>query len=106
MTPITISRTGTGRSAVVVPDSFQNPFNVGVQLVVTGTVTFSLEVTMADPMLPTFNPATADWTAPTGFSGLAATTVSSLTVPCHGISLNVTAGTGTVTAYIVQAGVR
>lgn len=102
MTPITISKTGTGRSAVVVPDSFQNPFNVGILLTVTGSATFNVEVTMDDPMTGT--PTT--WSIPTGFSGLTAGSVSSLTVPCHGLSLNVTLGTGTVTAQIVQAGVR
>lgn len=106
MTPITISKTGTGRSAVVVPDSFQNPFNVGIQLVVTGTVEFNVEVTMDDPMATGFVAASADWSIPSGFSAISAGAISSLTVPCHGISLNVTSGDGTVTANIVQAGVR
>lgn len=106
MTPITISQTGTGRSSVVVPDSFQKPFNLGIQLIITGTVTFNVEITMDDPMQTGFNPATASWAAPTGLSALSAGTVVSMTIPCHGLSLNVTAGTGTVTAKIVQAGIR
>lgn len=102
MTPITISKTGTGRSATVVPDSFQNPFNVGLLVTVTGTATFNIEISMDDAMTDT--PTT--WAAATGFSGLTASTVGSLTIPCHAISINVTAGTGTVSAQIVQAGVR
>lgn len=102
MTPITISKTGTGRSAIVVPDSFQNPFNVGIQVDVSGTATFNIEFTMDDAMTGT--PTT--WSVATGFSALNALTAGSLTVPCHGVSINVTAGTGTVTAKIVQAGVR
>ena len=106
MTPIIISKTGTGRSSVVVPDSFQNPFNVGLVLTVTGTVTFNVEVTMDDPMAKGFDPATAVWGVAPNLSGQTASSVASLTVPCHGISLNVTAGDGTISAQIVQAGVR
>lgn len=102
MTPITISKTGTGRSAVVVPDSFQNPFNVGLLITVSGTATFNIEISMDDAMIAT--PTT--WAAATGFSGLSAAAVESLTIPCHAISINITSGTGTVTAQIVQAGVR
>ncbi len=102
MTPITISKTGTGRSAVVVPDSFQNPFNVGLLITVTGTATYNIEISMDDAMLA---PPTI-WTAATGFSALSASAVGSLTIPCHALSINITSGSGTVSAQIVQAGVR
>ncbi len=102
MNPITISKTGTGRSAIVGPDSFQNPFNIGLLITVTGTATFSIELSMDDPMTST--PST--WAAATGFSALTASTIGSITIPCHALSINVTSGTGTVTALIVQAGVR
>jgi hypothetical protein len=29
-----------------------------------------------------------------------------MTIPCHAMSINITSGTGTVSAQIVQAGVR
>lgn len=104
MTPVTISQTGIGRSSVVVPDSFQNPFNVGMQIVVTGTPVFNIELTMQDMMMSSSG---ATWTpAGTEFTALTATTSLSLTVPCHGISINVTGGTGTVQASMVQAGIR
>jgi hypothetical protein len=51
MTPMTLAKTGTGRSAVIASDSFQNPFNVGLVIVVTGTATFNIEISMDDPML-------------------------------------------------------
>jgi hypothetical protein len=102
MTPIIISKTGTGRSTVTAPDSFQNPFNIGVLLTVTGTATFNLEVSMQDPTTD----AITSWAVPTGFSALSAGAVLSLTVPCHAISLNITSGSGTVTAQLVQAGMR
>ncbi len=106
MTPIIISRTGTGRSAVSIPDSFRPTFNIGMQLILSGAATFNVEITMDDTSSSTFNPATANWSVPAGFSALTAGTVLSLTVPCHGISINVTSGAGTVTLQMVQTGIR
>lgn len=102
MTPITISQTGTGRSAVIASDSFQSPFNVGIITTVTGTATFNIEISMDDPMLA----APTVWAVDAGFSSKSAATNGSITIPHHALSINVTSGTGTVTAYIVQAGVR
>ena len=102
MTPVTISKTGTGRSAVIASDSFQNPFNVGLVIVVTGTATYNIEISMDDPSVST----PSIWAAPTGFSALSASANGSITVPHHALSINITSGDGTVTAYIVQAGMR
>jgi len=102
MTPVTISKTGTGRSAVIASDSFQNPFNVGVIAVVSGTATFNIEISMDDPSVVT----PSVWAVDAGFSAKTASTNGSITVPHHALSINVTSGSGTVTAYIVQAGIR
>ena len=102
MTPITVSKTGTGRSAVIASDSFQNPFNVGIVATVTGTATFNIEISMDDPS--TVTPSI--WAVDAGFSAKTAAANGSITVPHHALSINVTSGTGTVTAYIVQAGMR
>ena len=102
MTPVTISKTGTGRSAVIASDSFQNPFNVGIVAVVSGTATFNIEISMDDPS----NSTPSVWAVDAGFSAKTASTNGSITVPHHALSINVTSGSGTVTAYIVQAGIR
>jgi hypothetical protein len=102
MNPIILTKTGTGRSTLYAADSFQNPFNVGLVITVSGTATFNIEISMDNPMVET--PTT--WAAATGFSALSASTVGSLTIPCHAISVNITSGSGTVTANLVQAGVR
>ena len=102
MTPVTISKTGTGRSAVIASDSFQNPFNVGIVAVVSGTATFNIEISMDDPSVAT----PSVWAVDAGFSAKTASTNGSITVPHHALSINVTSGSGTVTAYIVQAGIR
>ena len=102
MTPVIISKTGTGRSAVIASDSFQNPFNVGIVAVVSGTATFNIEISMDDPSVVT----PSVWAVDAGFSAKTASTNGSITVPHHALSINVTSGSGTVTAYIVQAGIR
>ena len=102
MTPVTISKTGTGRSAVIASDSFQNPFNVGIVAVVSGTATFNIEISMDDPSVV----APSVWAVDAGFSAKTASTNGSITVPHHALSINITSGSGTVTAYIVQAGIR
>lgn len=102
MTPISVSQSGTGRSAVVAIDNFTNPFNVGMYYAVTGVATFNIEITPQDPMdaTPTV------WNIPSGFSGLTAAGVQAMTIPARAVSINVTAGGGTVTLYVVQAGLR
>lgn len=100
------SVTGVGTSAVHVPDTFQTPFNIGLGCVVTGTVTFSVEHTFEDVFSPTFNPATATWFANSGLSSKSANADGNYAYPVNGIRLNVTAGTGSVTLYILQAGAR
>lgn len=102
MTPVTISRTNTGRSTIIASDSFQNPFNVGLIITISGSPTYNIEISMDDPSTGT----PTVWAAPTGFSALTAAANGSITVPHHALSINVTAGSGTVTAYVVQAGVR
>jgi hypothetical protein len=102
MTPVTISKTGTGRSAVIASDSFQNPFNVGLIVVVTGTATYNIEISMDDPSTGT----PSVWAVDANFSAKTASFNGSVTVPHHAMSINVTSGSGTVTAYVVQAGVR
>jgi hypothetical protein len=102
MNPITISKTGTGRSAIIASDSFQNPFNVGIVATVTGTATFNIEISMDDPSTGT----PSVWAVDAGFSAKTAAANGSITVPHHALSINVTSGEGTVTAYVVQAGMR
>lgn len=102
MTPVIISKTGVGRSPVIASDSFKTPFNVGLIIVVSGTATFNIEISMDDPSTGT----PTIWAAPTGFSALTASTSGSITVPHHAMSINITSGTGSVTAYVVQSGVR
>ena len=102
MTPISISQTGTGRSSIAQVDNFNEQFNVGIHLVLSGSATFNIEITPQDPM----DGAITVWNAAPNLSGLTTASAASVTVPCRALSINVTGGVGTVTAYIVQSGER
>lgn len=106
MTPISASQVGTGRSPAIAVDQFTNPFNVGVGVTITGTVTVNIEISFDDPMDAGYVEANANWFAVSGFSALSSSVVGAIVIPCKAISINQTAGTGTTTIKIGQAGIR
>lgn len=102
----TISKTGTGSSTIYAVDYFKNPVNIGIQAVLSGTATYTVEYTLDDILGAGFNPATATWTGATAdLTGASASKNGLLTVPCRGIRLTIASGSGTVTATICQAGI-
>lgn len=104
---ITLTKTGTGRSTIHVPDTFLNPFNIGLGcVVVSGSATYSVQHTFENVLDPSFNPATATWFNNSGLTDKTGNENGNYAYPVNGISLNITSGTGTVTAYILQAGAR
>lgn len=101
MTPMSFTQTGVGRSSILAVDSWLNPFYVGIAVTVTGTVTFNIEFTMDEPADTPVN-----WHVDPAFSAATASGVARLDIPCRAYSINVTAGTGTVSAQIIQSGTR
>ena len=107
MPAIVLSKTGTGSSAFAIPDWFQNPFNVGLQAVVTGTVSsFAVEYTLDDTTADSYVASSGNWTPVGTMTALSATTWGVLTTPCRGIRVTITTGTGSVALSIQQAGTR
>lgn len=101
MRPQVISITGTGTTAWIPVDYKQNPLNIGLGIVVNGTITYDIEHTFDDIL----NPAGA--LAPTAFkhSSLVAQTTNkdgNYAFPIRAIRINNTAGTGTTTLTILQ----
>lgn len=104
MRPITISQTGVGNSVPIPVDIYLTPFNVTLAVEVTGTVTYSVVWTTDDVWNTpaanlTWNAAAANLTAAT------TSQVGSLISPVTAVQLQVTAGTGTASLRVVQAGV-
>lgn len=109
MLTINYSVTGVGTSPIISPDFFKDVFNVGLQAIVTGTATYSVLYTLDEVLASgyTYASNTADW-APVSaaFTAATASQWGQLLIPCRGILLSVTAGTGTVNWTVCQAGTR
>jgi len=102
----TISKTGTGSSSIYAVDYFRCPVNVGIQAVLSGTATYTVEYTLDDITSDSFSASTATWTGATAdLTGASASNNGLLTVPCRGIRLTIASGTGSVVATICQAGI-
>lgn len=102
---VVLSQTGVGTSAVHVPDTFLDPFNIGLGcVVVSGSVTYTVEHTFENAMADDFDPATAVWFPNSGLTSQTTNQQGNYAYAVNGIRLNVTGGTGTVKLYIVQAG--
>lgn len=100
MRPQIISKTGTGASSPIVVNTNVTPVNIGYGVVVTGTVTYTVQASYDDPVTgftTWFDDATA--------TGKTANFAGNVTTPISGLRLNVTAGTGTATMTAVQAGI-
>lgn len=107
MQPRYVSQTGTGSSAWQSVNWDISPINLGIGVIVTGTVSFTFEYTYEDPSGTYKNPASANPTAwpLTALATKAASTDSSITFPIAAWRITVVSGTGTAQATVIQAGV-
>ena len=86
------SITGTGQSdAIELVGS--NPFNVSLFLVISGTVTCTVEHSDGD----------GNWYPHEFLTDVAETSDGNYQLPVHSVRVNVTAGTGTATLKVIQA---
>ena len=96
----TVSQTGVGSSEAIVINTNISPVNVGFGVLVDGTVTYTVQHTFDDPAVgfTTWfsHPTVADET--TNQDG-------NYAFPVTGVKLLVTAGTGTASLKLIQAGI-
>lgn len=104
MRPITYSVTGVGNSGVYAADHYVSPFNVALNVVVSGTITYTVQYTFDNVFAAGFDPSTANWTNHPSMTAQTTTKDSNIAYPVRGIRLNTSAGTGTATLTIIQAG--
>lgn len=105
MRPVRLSISAAGSTPPVLLDTYQDPFNVGIGVVLSNTpnMTFTVEHTFDDVYANNFNPATATWLA-SSITGTASTT-GNYAYPVTAVRLTIapyTAGTATMT--VIQAG--
>jgi hypothetical protein len=101
MRPIVISKTGTGSSSIVPLDHYQSPFNVGIGVVVSGTVNYTIQHTYDDVQNSSVTPV---WFDNATIANKAANFDGGYTLPVRAVKILVNSGTGTATATIIQAG--
>ena len=104
MRPVTYSVTGVGTSNVNATDHYVSPFNVALSVIVSGTITYTVQYTFDNVFAANFNPSTATWTDHPSLTSQSTTLSSNIAYPVQGIRLKTTAGTGTATLTMIQAG--
>lgn len=107
MRPVTVSVTGVGATPPVVLDQYIAPENTTFSAIVNGTVTYNVEYSVDDPYASyaTNYNTNATWYVLTGASALTANSSSNTAFPARALRVNVTAGTGSVTFTVIQAGI-
>ena len=96
----TVSKTGTGSSSALVMNTNVSPFNVGFGVTVTGTVTYTVQHTFDDPGV-----GFTTWFSHPSVVDQTANDDGNYAFPVTGVKVLVTAGTGTATLNLVQAGI-
>jgi hypothetical protein len=100
MRPVTTAQTGTGSSSTIPLDHKTSPFNVGFGVVASGTVTYKVQHTFDECITAT--PTT--WFDHADVITKTANADGNYAFPVRGIRVTVTAGTGSATMTVIQAG--
>jgi hypothetical protein len=101
MRRIVTTVTGVANSAVIPVDYRAQVFNVGIEVVVSATATYNVQVTLDDIQNSAITPT---WFAlPAPFTAATANAIGSQQFPVSAFRLNVTASTGSVTLTLLQA---
>jgi len=96
---------GVAVSPPIVMDTYISPFNVGFGAVVTGTATYSVQHTFDDVFASTYVAASGNWFNHPTVVGVSTTQDGNYAFPVAAIRFNITAGTGSVDAVVIQSGV-
>lgn len=104
MRPVIVTVTSQTNSATIPTDWRENDFKLSMGVVVSGTLTYTVEHTFDDIQDPSVTPT---WRATDGLTALTATDEGNINFPIRAVRLNVTAFTsGSATLTVIQAGGR
>jgi hypothetical protein len=106
--PVKLYVTANGATPVYSPvaplNTYGNPFNVGLAVAVSGTITYTVEHTFDDVFAPGFDPANATWYDTTSLTGLSAKQDGNYAFSATGVRIKSTAGSGSAVLTIIQSG--
>lgn len=105
MKPTIVVQTGTGSSSPVPMNLGVNPFNVGMGVVVTGTVAYTVQYTFDDVWDINYNAATGNWFDHPALLSQSGNMSGNFAFPVSAIRLTINSGTGTAVLTIIQSGV-
>ena len=106
--PVRLTVGSQTASVPIVLDVNQDPFNVGIGVVLSAgaSLTYTVQHTFDDVFASTFSPATATWFSNSTLVTKTASSDGNYAYPVTAIRLNVTAWTsGTATITSIQAGI-
>jgi len=103
MRQVVLTVTGVGESQVCPVDTYISPSNMGLAVIVSGAITFKVQYTFDNVFASNYVPATGNWFDHPTLVGSSSGN-SNIAYPVTGIRLITTAGSGTATLTIIQAG--
>lgn len=105
MKPVNLTVTGVGNSNVYPVDNYVSPSNLGLAVVVTGTITYKVQYTFDDVFASGYSPTagTSTWFDHPTLTGSSSLN-SNIAYPVSGVRLSTSAGAGSATLTIIQAG--
>lgn len=107
MRPQRVTVSSLAASSPIQVDTYIDPFNVGLGVVVAGgsTLTYTVQHTFDDIYAKDYNPASGTWFDNDTLTSQSASADGNYAFPVTAIRLNVTAYTaGSVTMTVIQAG--
>jgi hypothetical protein len=103
MRPVVLSITGVGTSNPYAVDTYISPSNMGLAVIVTGTITYKVQYTFDDIFAQNYQASSGNWFDHPTLVGSASGN-SNIAYAVTGIRLLTSAGSGTATLTIIQAG--
>lgn len=100
MKPQTVAQTGVGSSTAIVVNTNISPVNIGFGVIATGTVTYTIQHTFDSPAT-----GFSVWYPHPTIAAKSDNQDGNYAFPVSGIKVLVTAGTGTATLNLIQAGI-
>ena len=103
MRQVVLTVTGVGDSQPCPVDTYISPSNMGLAVIVTGTITYKVQYTFDNVFASGYSPATGNWFDHPTLVGSASGN-SNIAYPVTAIRLITTAGSGSAALTIIQAG--
>lgn len=103
MRPVVVSKTGVGQTAVVPVDYLQANFGIGFAVVISGTITYTVQHTFDNVLDSSVTPT---WFPHESLVDKTGNEDGNYAFPIRGIRINNTAGTGSTTLTVLQGDPR